>query len=108
MKAKVFAVLAVLAVLAGGIIFYRQATSPVALLEGDVNNNFEETTSVVPESAEPLPPAGRNVQAEASVIVSDIISAAVAEAASYSVDEENFLLDDAGDLDTFGQAITVQ
>ena len=108
MIAKIIGVLVVLIVLVGGVFFYRDVTSPAITPESVESQNYQETSSSAPNTGDPLPQAGNTAQAEASIIVSDIISEAAADAASYTVDEENFLLDDAGDLDAFGQAITVQ
>jgi flagellar basal body-associated protein FliL len=108
MMAKIIGVLVVFVVLVGGIYFYRDVASPAITPDSVENQNYQESASATTDTKEPLPVAGNTAQAEASIIVSDIISAAAADAASYTVDEENFLLDDAGDLDAFGQAITIQ
>lgn len=105
MKVKVIAVLVVLIVLTGGIVFYWKATGPVVEQVSDTTQNTgSETTSQVAS----LPPQGSSIGAEASVIASDLISAAAVEANAYSADDENFLLDDTGDIELLGQAITIE
>ncbi|MEK7660302.1 MAG: hypothetical protein AAB343_03810 [Patescibacteria group bacterium] len=108
MKAKALGVFAVLIVLVGGILFYRQATGPQLPAGTAGENNGAVPSGSTSNNADALPPAGSDLQAEASIVSSDLISAAANESATFSVDEENFLLDDAGDLDAMSQAITVE
>ena len=95
----------VLAVLAGGVVFYWKATGPVV---DPIVGELQNTNTGSPSVADQLPPSGASVGAEASVIVSDLISSAASEASTYSADDENFLLDDTSDLDAMGQAITIE
>lgn len=105
MKAKIIGVLVVLAVFVAGAVFYWKATGPVT---DQPISETQHTTVQTPSVAEQLPPRGSSIGTEASVIVSDLVSAAATEANTYSADDENFLLDDTGDIDAMGQTITIE
>ena len=109
MKAKIFGTLAVLAVLIGGIIFYQQATDSIMSPTSDISESTSQDEGNNAETQrEALPPASATVSGEVDVLVNDLFDQTSADAASYTTDDENFVSDDAGDIDNFGSSITVQ